>query len=365
MRIRAAVAALPILVIAIGAAACTSNNSSSPTASTTAGSSASASDGSAASGSESPSGSSSSAAATLGPAVPPATTVAAAVDKNLLPTATGTFGQKPTLTFPSSTPPPSLQRETLSEGTGPAAAAGDWLTVNYLGQIWGGKVFDNSYDKKTTFPFQIGGQVVSGWSVGLTGVKEGSRVLLSLPPADGYGASGNSGAGISGTDTIVFVIDVVKVYKSTDGGQKDAVVQKLPAGLPTVTGAPGSEPKISVGSAAAPSGTKAYVIAKGTGPAVVEGNILAQLVVTDWAGSQTSSTWGKASATDTSQKGLTELQVVKSTASAPSPTGDLVGIPVGSRVLLLLPATTDSSTGQQQSAAAAVIDIVAQVSTGS
>ena len=47
------------------------------------------------------------------------------------------------------------------------------------------------------------------WDKGLTGVPVGSRVMLIVPPADGYGKTGNAQAGIKGTDTLVFVVDVV------------------------------------------------------------------------------------------------------------------------------------------------------------
>ena len=36
-----------------------------------------------------------------------------------------------------------------------------------------------------------------------------SRVLLVIPPKDGYGSAGSSAAGINGTDTLVFVVDIV------------------------------------------------------------------------------------------------------------------------------------------------------------
>ena len=41
----------------------------------------------------------------------------------------------------------------------------------------------------------------------------GDRVLLVVPPADGYGASGQPSAGISGTDTLVFAVDVLGTYR--------------------------------------------------------------------------------------------------------------------------------------------------------
>jgi peptidylprolyl isomerase len=33
-----------------------------------------------------------------------------------------------------------------------------------------------------------------------------------VPPADGYGKSGSSSAGIKGTDTLVFVVDILGTY---------------------------------------------------------------------------------------------------------------------------------------------------------
>jgi peptidylprolyl isomerase len=61
-----------------------------------------------------------------------------------LPSATGGFGEKPVITFPTPEAPAGLQVEVLVEGDGPEIAAGDNIVVHYLGQSWGGSVFDNS-----------------------------------------------------------------------------------------------------------------------------------------------------------------------------------------------------------------------------
>jgi peptidylprolyl isomerase len=37
--------------------------------------------------------------------------------------------------------------------------------------------------------------------------------MLSIPPAEGYGSAGNSDAGIKGTDSLVFVVDIIDVLK--------------------------------------------------------------------------------------------------------------------------------------------------------
>jgi peptidylprolyl isomerase len=83
--------------------------------------------------------------------------------------------------------------------------------VQYTGVIWRTKkVFDSSWTRKQPYTTPIGvGQVIKGWDTGLVGQTVGSRVLLVVPPADGYGSAGSSAAGIKGTDTLVFVVDII------------------------------------------------------------------------------------------------------------------------------------------------------------
>ena len=102
-----------------------------------------------------------------------------------------------------------VQRVILKEGTGAAVKASDTVTVNYLGETYkADSPFDESFSKEPlTSPLS---GLIQGWSIGLTGVKVGSRVLLQIPPGYGYGAEG-SGDSIPGNSTLWFVIDVVKV----------------------------------------------------------------------------------------------------------------------------------------------------------
>ena len=51
--------------------------------------------------------------------------------------------------------------------------------------------------------------VPQGGNTGLVGVPVGSRVMLVVPPKEGYGKTGQKSAGIKGTDTLVFVIDIL------------------------------------------------------------------------------------------------------------------------------------------------------------
>ena len=128
-----------------------------------------------------------------------------------VPTIVETDGKPTSLDF-AKTPAPEdkLRKAVLVVGEGPAVASGQTISVNYLGQVYQGeKPFDESYSKEPA-SFAIGvGAVVKGWDEALVGVPIGSRVLLAIPPALGYGAEGNPQAGITGTDTLYFVIDVL------------------------------------------------------------------------------------------------------------------------------------------------------------
>jgi len=110
-------------------------------------------------------------------------------------------------------PGKQLRVVSLLEGEGPAIEKGSWLAMRYLGVVHGKKKpFDENYTAEAITPFQIGeGGLIKAWDEGLVGVKQGSRVLLVVPPSQGYGKAGNEGAGIKGTDTIVFVVDVLGV----------------------------------------------------------------------------------------------------------------------------------------------------------
>jgi peptidylprolyl isomerase len=131
------------------------------------------------------------------------------------PTVTLAADGKPTITIPSGVPAPtSLVVQPLIKGTGPVVTAGQTISVHYTGVIYdGGKQFDSSWDRGQPADFVIGkSQVIPGWDTGLVGQTVGSQVLLVVPPAEGYGAQGQSSAGIKGTDTLVFVVDILDAY---------------------------------------------------------------------------------------------------------------------------------------------------------
>lgn len=136
------------------------------------------------------------------------TTVAPAAG---LPTVTFDATTGPTVSIPSgASPPTDTVAQLLVEGSGPPLASGQLVSVHYTGVLWkDGSVFDSSWTKKAPFAFPLGeGQVIPAWETQLVGKKVGSRVLLVVPPKDGYGDAG-SPPKIAGNDTLVFVIDIL------------------------------------------------------------------------------------------------------------------------------------------------------------
>jgi peptidylprolyl isomerase len=117
----------------------------------------------------------------------------------------------PTMTMPKGDPPSGLVVQPLIKGSGPVVKAGQTISVQYTGALWrNGKVFDSSWKRGEAISVPIGaGQVVDGWDEGLVGQTVGSQVLLVVPPDKGYGAGGQPAAGIQGTDTMVFVVDIL------------------------------------------------------------------------------------------------------------------------------------------------------------
>ena len=128
-----------------------------------------------------------------------------------LPTVALGADGKPTITVPTATAPTQLVVQTLITGTGPVVTSGQTITVHYTGVIWAtGKQFDSSWDRGAPTDFAIGTrQVIAGWDEGLVGQTVGSQVLLVVPPDKGYGANGQPSGGIKGTDTLVFVVDIL------------------------------------------------------------------------------------------------------------------------------------------------------------
>ena len=120
---------------------------------------------------------------------------------------------KPVIDKPTGSPPKRLVKEDIVKGKGPAAKAGDNITVQYAGVNFStGEQFDASWDRGQPFSFQLGtGNVIPGWDKGVVGMKAGGRRKLTIPPEMAYGAEGTPDGSIPPNETLVFVVDLQSI----------------------------------------------------------------------------------------------------------------------------------------------------------
>ena len=92
-------------------------------------------------------------------------------------------------------------------GNGEAIKRGKKIEVKYIGRLTNhnGKVFDQGNIK-----FRVGsGEVITGWDIGIIGMKLNGKRRLLIPPKCGYGRHKQSG--IPGNSTLCFDVSILKI----------------------------------------------------------------------------------------------------------------------------------------------------------
>lgn len=115
----------------------------------------------------------------------------------------------PGITIPSTDAPSELRIAQLIKGAGETVKTGDNVTMHYSGFLWdGGSKFDSSWDKGSPAQFVVSqGQLIDGFLSAVVGQTVGSRVVVVIPPALGYGEQASET--IPANSTLVFVIDIL------------------------------------------------------------------------------------------------------------------------------------------------------------
>jgi peptidylprolyl isomerase len=188
-------------------------------------------------------------------------------------TVTGAFGRQPTVAIPKKTPGSGLAVGTTVSGKGTTIGNGDLVVAQYVGYRWSGttsRLVADSYTsgQPGTFPY---GQLVSGLNTALSGKKVGSRVVAVIPPSDGYGTSGDTQMQISGSDSIVLVLDLLAAYPKTATAHGRSAPPGTYAGarMPTVANAvAGQAPAITIPARKAPSALTVETLVHGSGATV-------------------------------------------------------------------------------------------------
>ena len=286
---------------------------------------------------------------------------------NATVTANGSFGKAPSVTIPKEKPGSTLAVKTLIQGNGATISKTDSFVSNFALYLWSGtshKLLDSTY---TTSPQALPASLLPGIQSAVVGQKVGSRVLAVIPPKEGYGTSGNSQLGVKGTDTLVFVMDLIQKFSNTASAQ-GTQVSNGGGGLPTVTAAKSGAPTISIPKSGTPPKTLTVkTLIKGSGPAVAKGQtVVAQYTGAIWRTGQVfDSSWSRGTPFSF-QIGSTPSQVITGWDKG------LVGQTVGSRVMLVIPpADGYGSAGQSQAGIKGtdtlvfVVDILGAVSPSS
>ncbi len=249
--------------------------------------------------------------------------------------------KSPSVTVPDDFTASATETRVVKEGSGAEVKDGDTVKLNYVavnGRT--GKQFDNSFKAERPLTTKLSTEsVLAGFVKGLTGQKVGSRVLVAIPPKDGFKdgqaqTQAEQTLGVKKDDTMVFLFDIVGKV----GTEAKGTAQKLPSSVPSIVLKDGQPSGFKDGKSVTkdPKRPAAYVAIKGDGEKVKKGaEITAQYVGQVYPdGKVFDSSWGRGAPASFSLD-----QVIACWKD------ELPGQTIGSRVVLVCPA--DSAYGDK------------------
>jgi peptidylprolyl isomerase len=250
-----------------------------------------------------------------------------------LPKVTGAYLSDPAISMPTGTPPAGLVVRTLIQGTGPVVDSADLALVYVEGKVWAGdrEVFDSYTNRQPqSVPLATGG-VMPAWKQ-LAGERVGSRVMMVVPPADGFGKNGYAQLNIAGGDTLVFVFDVLSSVPEQAGAKGAEVAYDPGKTLPKVVeGGAAAGPKITIpAKTAAPTKLTVKTLVQGGGEKLTSG----ETVVVQYSGV----VWRSGQVFDSTYANKTpDTFVLGANEVIPGMESALGGVRVGSRILMIIP----------------------------
>lgn len=94
-------------------------------------------------------------------------------------------------------------------GTKKSIVDGDSISIHYIGKLYNGKEFDNSYNRKQTLSFVVGKkQVIDGLDKGIHDFCFGDKGILIIPSRLGYGDK--EVGKISSNSVLIFEIEIME-----------------------------------------------------------------------------------------------------------------------------------------------------------
>ncbi|TDC97528.1 FKBP-type peptidyl-prolyl cis-trans isomerase [Nonomuraea deserti] len=250
----------------------------------------------------------------------------------------GNVGAKPTVTFPSGSPATTSSYKVIQPGAGDGIKAGDRVIVNLTVYNWDGQgnaVQGSSYDTKAPETIPVNEQLPKVLQEGFTKVKKGGRLLAVLA-----NDAAPQQQAAPAQPTKVFVFDVVgtqpPALKVADGKETGDSIKGVKVGIPGGEKAPELTTKTD---AKPPAKLEVKTVIKGTGEKVKANQTLTV--------HYTGKIWGTDKKFDSSwdrgQPAEFPLgQVIQGWQQG------LVGVPVGSRVVMSIPPDLGYGDQEQQ-----------------
>jgi FKBP-type peptidyl-prolyl cis-trans isomerase FklB len=121
-----------------------------------------------------------------------------------------------------------LQYEVLQKTEGAQPQQGDIVTVNYVGKLPDGSVFDDSSAHGGAIDLPVNEGVIPGWVEGLKLMHVGEKYKLFVPSELAYGAESPSPM-IPANSVLVFELELVGIKKPTDTAADTAPEADAPA----------------------------------------------------------------------------------------------------------------------------------------
>ena len=247
----------------------------------------------------------------------------------------GDLGTAPTVTIDAPLESPEeTERTVVIEGEGDPAESGSVVTVQYsaFNGTSGESIEATTYAEDGSADFELAEGLLPGLLTALECSTAGERITAVIPPADAFGDTGSEALGLAAADSLVFVLDVVKIAEPVEAPEAlpraNGADQPIPDGFPAVTLGDDGAPTVTIPDAAAPTKLQIAVLKQGDGATVEDGaDVTVHYTGVIWeTGEVFDSSWTRGAPATFSTNGV-----------IPGFSQALVGQQVGSQVIAVIP----------------------------
>lgn len=117
------------------------------------------------------------------------------------------------LNFPVTTPS-GLTYHFSQLGEGPIPKTGDTLVIHGIGRFTDGREFWNTRTTNRPYEYRLGvDRVIRGFAEGMTHIRQGDRIIITMNPDLAYGARGNRD--IPPNATLIFDYEILSLKPAT------------------------------------------------------------------------------------------------------------------------------------------------------